>query len=80
MSDTKSLLHRQEMKITGDIFSPYEKAALLLRDENLVWDDDFNAIREPLAVVLHECATTKNLNPYLLEVAFKLIDTTKSNA
>ena len=80
MSDTKSLLHRQEMKITEDIFNPYEKAALLLRDENLVWDDDFNAIREPLAIVLHECATTKNLNPYLLEVAFKLIDTTKSNA
>lgn len=80
MSDTKSLLHRQEMKITEDIFTPYEKAALLLRDDNLVWDDDFNAIREPLAVVMHECATTKNLNPYLLEVAFKLIDTTKRNA
>jgi len=80
MSDTNSLLYRQAMKITDNIFTPYEKAALLLRDENLVWDDDFNAIREPLAVVLHECATTKNLNPYLLEVAFKLIDTTQRNA
>lgn len=80
MSEVNNQLYQQSMKITGDIFSPYEKAAILLRDENLVWDDDFNAIREPLAIVLHECATTKNLNPYLLEVAFKLIDTTKSNA
>ena len=80
MTDTTSALYRQAMKMTDDIFTPYEKAALLLRDENLVWADDFNAIRGPLSLVLHECATTKNLNPWLLEVAYRLIDTTRANA
>jgi hypothetical protein len=55
-------------------------AAQLLQDENLVWDEDFNTIRNALALALRECATTHNLNPWFLEVAYKLIDTTRANA
>jgi hypothetical protein len=33
-----------------------------------------------LAWSLTECATTQNLNPWLLEVAYRLIDATRENA
>jgi hypothetical protein len=62
------------------LFDPYKMAAELLQDQNLVWDKDFDAIRRPLAWSLTECATTQNLNPWLLEVAYRLIDSTRDNA
>jgi hypothetical protein len=80
MSNVQTLLQQQASKISPEIFEPYVEAARLLMDENLVWDEDFNAIRTPLAQSLRECATTRNLNPWFLEVAFRLIDTTRNNA
>jgi hypothetical protein len=76
----QALLQKQASKISPELFAPYVEAASLLQDDNLVWDADFNQIRGALAHALKECATTKNLNPWFLEVAYKLIDTTRANA
>ena len=76
----QALLQKQASKISPELFAPYVEAATLLQDDNLVWDADFNQIRGALAHALKECATTKNLNPWFLEVAYKLIDTTRANA
>jgi hypothetical protein len=80
MSNVQATLTRQASKISDELFEPYKMAAQLLQDENLVWDEDFNTIRNALALALRECATTHNLNPWFLEVAYKLIDTTRANA
>jgi hypothetical protein len=80
MSYVQLTLHNQAAKISDELFQPYREAASLLQDENLVWDEDFNTIRKALALALRECATTHNLNPWFLEVAYKLIDTTRANA
>ena len=80
MFESKALLAQQSMKMTDQLFEPYSTAADLLRDENLVWDTDFDSIRDALASVMRECATSKNLNPWLLEVAYRLIDSTRENA
>ena len=76
----QATLQKQAQKISPELFAPYLEAASLLQDDNLVWDADFNQIRGALAHALKECATTKNLNPWFLEVAYKLIDTTRANA
>jgi hypothetical protein len=70
----------KEDMMQDSLFDPYKMAAQLLQDQNLVWDKDFDAIRRPLAWSLTECATTHNLNPWLLEVAYRLIDATRDNA
>ena len=80
MSNVQETLRAQSLKISDELFQPYKEAAKLLQDPNLVWDEDFDQIRNALALALKECATTHNLNPWFLEVAFKLIDTTRSNA
>ena len=80
MSTIQETLHAQSLKISDELFQPYKEAARLLQDPNLVWDEDFDQIRTALALALKECATTHNLNPWFLEVAFKLIDTTRANA
>jgi hypothetical protein len=78
--DSKATLERQAAKISDEIFQPYSDASKLLLDENLVWNEDFNAIRKALALALKECAVSKNLNPWFLEVAYRLIDTRRANA
>ena len=80
MSTVQETLRAQSLKISDELFQPYKEAAKLLQDPNLVWDEDFNQIRNALALALTECATTHNLNPWFLEVAYKLIDTTRANA
>jgi hypothetical protein len=80
MSNVQQTLNRQASKMSDDLFTPYQEAAKLLQDPNLIWDKDFDAIRNALALALKECATTKNLNPWFLEVAYKLIDTTREHA
>ena len=80
MSNVQQTLNRQASKMSDDLFTPYQEAAKLLQDPNLIWDKDFDAIRNALALALRECATTHNLNPWFLEVAYKLIDTTRDNA
>ncbi len=76
MSTVHATLHRQATKISPDLFRPYHVAADLLDDESLVWDDDFDQIRTALSLALKECAATNNLNPWFLEVAYRLISTT----
>ena len=76
----QATLQKQASKISPEVFAPYLEAASLLQDDNLVWDADFNQIRGALAHALKECAVTHNLNPWFLEVAYKLIDTTRANA
>jgi hypothetical protein len=76
----QATLQRQANKINDKLFSPYYEAANLLQDEKLIWDKDFDDIRVALALALKECAATRNLNPWFLEVAYKLIATTKANA
>ena len=80
MSNVQATLTRQASKISDELFEPYKMAAQLLQDDELVWDEDFNQIRNALALALTECATTHNLNPWFLEVAYKLIDTTRADA
>ena len=80
MSNVQATLTSQASKISEDFFEPYLPAAKLLQDDNLIWDADFNQIRGALAHALKECAVTHNLNPWFLEVAYKLIDTTRANA
>ena len=80
MSNVQATLTRQASKISDELFEPYKMAAQLLQDDQLVWDEDFNQIRNALALALTECATTHNLNPWFLEVAYKLIDTTRADA
>ena len=76
----QATLQKQASKISPELFAPYLEAASLLQDDNLIWDADFNQIRGALAHALKECAVTHNLNPWFLEVAYKLIDTTRANA
>lgn len=76
----QATLQRQAQKINPELFAPYSEAARLLQDDNLIWDEDFNQIRGALAQALRECAVTHNLNPWFLEVAYKLINTTRANA
>ena len=76
----QATLQRQASKISEEVFAPYYEAARLLQDDNLIWDKDFDDIRGALALALRECAVTRNLNPWFLEVAFKLIATTRANA
>jgi hypothetical protein len=76
----QATLQRQASKISEEVFAPYYEAARLLQDDNLIWDKDFNDIRVALAHALKECAVTRNLNPWFLEVAYKLIATTRANA
>jgi len=80
MSNVQATLHKQALKISEELFEPYTLAAQLLQDDKLVWDEDFDQIRNALAHALKECATTHNLNPWFLEVAYKLIDTTRADA
>jgi hypothetical protein len=80
MSYVQLTLHNQAAKIGEELFQPYREAASLLQDDNLVWDEDFDQIRNALALALRECATTHNLNPWFLEVAYRLIDTARANA
>jgi hypothetical protein len=76
----QATLQKNASKISDEVFAPYIEAARLLQDDNLIWDKDFDDIRGALALALKECAVTRNLNPWFLEVAFKLIATTKANA
>jgi hypothetical protein len=76
----QATLQKQASKISDNVFAPYYEAARLLQDDNLIWDKDFDDIRVPLALSLRECALTRNLNPWFLEVAYKLIPTTRANA
>ena len=76
----QATLQKQASKMSEGMFQPYLLAAELLQDDNLVWDKDFDAIRRALAQALRECAVTRNLNPWFLEVAYRLIDTTRANA
>jgi hypothetical protein len=76
----QATLQKNASKISDEVFAPYYEAARLLQDDNLIWDKDFDDIRGALALALRECAVTRNLNPWFLEVAFKLIATTRANA
>jgi hypothetical protein len=76
----QATLQKNASKISDEVFAPYQEAARLLQDDNLIWDKDFDDIRGALALALRECAVTRNLNPWFLEVAFKLIATTRANA
>jgi hypothetical protein len=76
----QATLQKQASKISDEVFAPYNEAARLLQDDNLIWDKDFDDIRGALALALRECAVTRNLNPWFLEVAYKLIATTRANA
>ena len=76
----QATLQKQASKISDEVFAPYQEAARLLHDDNLIWDKDFDDIRGALALALRECAVTRNLNPWFLEVAYKLIATTRANA
>jgi hypothetical protein len=76
----QATLQKQASKISDEVFAPYQEAARLLQDDNLIWDKDFDDIRGALALALRECAVTRNLNPWFLEVAYKLIATTRANA
>jgi hypothetical protein len=76
----QATLQKQASKISDNVFAPYYEAARLLQDDHLIWDKDFDDIRVPLALSLRECALTRNLNPWFLEVAYKLIATTKADA
>jgi hypothetical protein len=80
MYESAQQLTVQSAKMEDNIFEPYAIAEALLRDDNLVWDRDFDTIRSALAAVMHECTKVKNLNPWLLEVAYRLIDSTRKNA
>ena len=76
----QATLQKNASKISDEVFAPYNEAAQLLQDDNLIWDKDFDDIRGALALALRECAVTRNLNPWFLEVAYKLIATTRANA
>jgi hypothetical protein len=76
----QATLQKNASKISDEVFAPYNEAARLLQDDNLIWDKDFDDIRGALALALRECAVTRNLNPWFLEVAYKLIATTRANA
>lgn len=49
-------------------------AAHLLQDKHLVWSDDFEAIRKPLAALLQEAATRESRNAHIQEIADRLLE------
>ena len=52
----------------------YATAAHLLLDENLVWSEDFDAIRKPLAALMVEAQYAIIRSPQLQEIADKLLE------
>ena len=48
-------------------------AAHLLNDDHLVWSDDFEAIRGPLADLLNQAAKYGAFWPVIVEIADKLL-------
>ena len=52
---------------TARLMTDFRQAAWLLRDPNLVWSDDLDAIREDLAEFLEEAAVTSLRNNKTLQ-------------
>ena len=62
------------MKIKTDrMYADFKQASGLLRDDNLVWSDDFETIRKPLAALIDLEASTYRFNPFLVQICQQLI-------
>lgn len=60
--------------MSGVIFANLMQAAGLLKDSNLVWSEDLEAIRIPLALTLENYALKQQFdNPHLEELAVILL-------
>ena len=51
----------------------FAQASMLLRDDNLIWSDDFEAIRKPLAALIDLEAASYRFNPFLVQICQTLI-------
>lgn len=55
------------------IKADFAQASMLLRDEHLIWSQDFEAIRKPLAALIDVEASTYRFNPFLVQICQQLI-------
>ena len=56
------------------LYADFKQAAALLDDDNLIWDDDLNAIRRDLARYLSaKAALGVGNNPHLIQLVQTLI-------
>jgi hypothetical protein len=62
------------LKIMSDrLHADFKQASGLLRDDNLVWSDDFETIRKPLAALIDLEAATYRFNPFLTQICQAVI-------
>lgn len=60
---------RSSLRMVAD----FKQASGLLRDDNLIWSEDFEAIRKPLAALIDLEAATYRFNPFLVQICQQLI-------
>lgn len=58
---------------TDRLYNDFKQASGLLRDDNLVWSQDFESIRKPLAALIDLEASTYRFNPFLTQICQQLI-------
>ena len=58
---------------TDRMYADFKQASGLLRDDNLVWSQDFESIRKPLAALIDLEASTYRFNPFLAQICQQLI-------
>lgn len=64
---------KNETKANERIYADFKQASGLLRDNNLVWSQDFESIRQPLAALIDLEAATYRFNPFLVQICQQLI-------
>jgi hypothetical protein len=64
---------RNQVKLFLSNSHELRAAAALIKDDNLVWDDDFEGIRKDLAAwLVDEARKGNHANPFALTIAQKL--------
>jgi hypothetical protein len=60
-------------RMSNRIATDFAQASMLLRDDHLIWSEDFEAIRKPLAALIDLEASTYRFNPFLTQICQALI-------
>lgn len=66
-------MKRNKMARLKSVKADFAQASMLLRDEHLVWSQDFEAIRKPLAALIDLEASIYRFNPFLVQICQELI-------
>ena len=60
-------------RMSNRLATDFAQASMLLRDDHLIWSEDFEAIRKPLAALIDLEASSYRFNPFLVQICQTLI-------